>query len=863
MSLWSVQSKFDATFAVGRMRRLLLSFVTMGTAALAVADSANAQIDPVEVAVGAFVAGGAAIGVHINKSEAEFLKPLVRCVADGRRVIDCPKNLLIAQLPREAQTFVRCVADGQRVDVCGRSEVFKQLPQDSRRFAECLVQEKDPVECGRKYASSQAERAAVGVIEKMKAETKNGLGEVVTPLQNIVRLVDAIARDDWEQVALNGGKAMSKLVIHAVLSTLLTQAGKYVASPVVDAIVEARADLAIDLIKALKAGDGPRIVTVMAEAYLAANFVVPCSLLPDGAVHEAVCGAASKIIGAVGKAAGAVTEALIDAIKDPLSAPGDLKDLISRTITGKDKYCGPVERVYAQNLSICYNRAAYLKLTDPAEFARFEEAIIQTGCRNEFRKCNVIDTVDRICNPVRTMFNQHAEQIAQGLTQAAEMYTRTFRSYMDTNGFACDRDTYRTGIDRFVGECESALQKQIPLSGDATWANCRPGGGQFSATNTAARVACRKAVSKVALNPDNVTDDMSAAASAYANSFRWYAEMYKERICKPNGFLPEVSNFLSLCEGSLQQTHSQCGAAPARKAACARAMETVEPSPRQVVAEVCAQPSEEPPQRTRQCFDGMVPTAAGGCACPAGREFRGRRCVLVSGPPPAVEPPPFVPPAVMPPSDPPPAPKVVRCTDGMIPTGDGSCRCPPGTFFRAGRCMRVAGPPPLPPPPIPTRPTGVRCPDGSQAAEFALCPKRCPDGRVVLQRDACPVVQPMPTRPTGVRCPGGAQAPEFALCPKRCPDGRVVLQREVCPVQVQPTPRPTPAPCPAGYRTLATPNKYGSYCELIPVATQPQPLPEARRCPLGTVGVYPRCRRLPTCGKGMEGTPPNCFPIIK
>ncbi|MDP4429505.1 hypothetical protein, partial [Escherichia coli] len=82
-------------------------------------------------------------------------------------------------------------------------------------------------------------------------------------------------------------------------------------------------------------------------------------------------------------------------------------------------------RVYAQNLSICYNRAAYLKLTDPAEFARFQEYINQTGCRDEFLRCNIASSVNPICEPVRTMFNQHAEQIAQGLTQAAEMYTRT------------------------------------------------------------------------------------------------------------------------------------------------------------------------------------------------------------------------------------------------------------------------------------------------------------------------------------------------------------------------------------------------------------------------------------------------------
>ncbi|HET9535216.1 MAG TPA: hypothetical protein VFP43_07730, partial [Mesorhizobium sp.] len=539
-------------------------------------------MDPavVDLAVKAFMAGGAAIGVPITPNEAEIVTPLVQCIADGASIPDCGKSILISKLPKETRDFVTCLTDGRDPGRCTQDQVFRQLPPRARDLAECLARQADAVECGKRFATTEAERAAAGAIDKLRTEVRNPLGEVITPIQNIVRVVDAIAREDWESVALNGGKAVAKYVIRIVLSTLLTQAGSFLAGPVIDTIIESRIDLAINLIGALKARDAPRISEVIVEAYLLSNVEITCALIPEGAVKEAICGAAGKIIGAIGEGAGQVTESLIGAVKDPLSVPGDLRDLISTTITGKDRNCGPAERVYADNFPICYHRAAYLKITDPKAYPEFDRWLNQTGCRDPFLRCHISKTVTRVCTPLHSMFNRHVDELARALTDTAAIYTRSFIPYMENNGFACDRDAYQIGIDRFIGECENALQKQIPLFGDGTWGNCRPGGAQqLWSKETAAKAACSKAVRQVALSPANVVNETDFAALSYADSFRWYAELYKDRICKPGAYDAEINNFVGLCAASLETSVSACGSPADRHQACRRALGQIVPRP--------------------------------------------------------------------------------------------------------------------------------------------------------------------------------------------------------------------------------------------------------------------------------------------
>jgi hypothetical protein len=56
-----------------------------------------------------------------------------------------------------------------------------------------------------------------------------------------------------------------------------------------------------------------------------------------------------------------------------------------------------------------------------------------------------------------------------------------------------------------------------------------------------------------------------------------------------------------------------------------------------------------------------------------------------------------------------------------------------------------------------------------------------------------------------------------------------------------------------------TPSRYGT-----PGCPYPSFGVTNRACPVGTRGIWPRCRTIrgATCGKGMTGRPPNCYPVL-
>ena len=56
-----------------------------------------------------------------------------------------------------------------------------------------------------------------------------------------------------------------------------------------------------------------------------------------------------------------------------------------------------------------------------------------------------------------------------------------------------------------------------------------------------------------------------------------------------------------------------------------------------------------------------------------------------------------------------------------------------------------------------------------------------------------------------------------------------------------------------------TPARYG-----MPGCHYPRFGTSRPRCPYGSIGFWPRCRKIAgaTCGTGMTGTPPKCYPIL-
>ena len=724
------------------LRRLMLVCVLACLAAIL--SPVTAFADEVDIAVDAFAVGGRAVGVSIGNTETALVKSVVRCatnVAQPRALLECAREELVKRLPQDAQPLVRCLTNGEAMEQCAMRPAIAKLPPQVRGLAECIAKREDIASCGQRFGTDQlrqAERAALNqafaTFEKLKidAAAKNPLADTSGSIQNVIKVAEGIRDDNWAQVLLYGGPEVYKVAGKILLRVFLGPKASML-DPAVDALVQHRVDLFTNIVKAAKAQDDRRLGELTVEAYVYLNLplVQACALVPAGDLKELSCGNLGRLVQTLAEAGGTVTEALVDAVKDPLSVPGDLKDLISRTITGKDKNCGPAERVYAANFPVCYHRAAYLKIADPGAFGEFNRWLNQTGCRDPFLRCHISSTVTRICSPFQSTFNRHVDEIARALTQASDIYTRSFIPYMEANGFACDRDRYQIGIDRFVGECESALNKQVPLEGDGTWETCRhQSGQQLWARNTAAKAACSKAVARVALSPPNVSNQISSAASTYASSFRWYAEMYKERVCNPNEYNAELSKFIGLCEESLRSSSSVCGSPTELRDACTRAMGEIDPSPRQVVAEVCAQQSTQRPPRVVRCFEGMVRTVDGLCACPPGKVIRHGRCVIepASAPAPGIVAPP-----------PPSAPSPRRCTGDLVLTAQGGCACPTGTVQQRGnRCIRVASPPPTP---GPTPCTGdlIRTPRGDCA-----CPPETVQRGNRCVREAAPRPQAPP-----------------------------------------------------------------------------------------------------------------------
>jgi hypothetical protein len=482
---------YQGTYHRSLWRILKRSFLFIALClAFAIAPRSSYALDAVDITIEAFAVGGAAIGIPITDSEKKLLKPLLSCIVDGEPVVNCGKKAIVQQLPPESQKLVGCIVDGKNVAQCAKDEALSHLPPNSQQLANCVATRADITECG-KFAATEAEKAAFTAAEALK------VGEATGPIQNIINTVDAIAREDWQKVLENGGKAVAKYVINTVITGLLPGAGVAIA-PVVNAVVDFQFNLVVDLLNAIKANDWAAIARIGTEAYLGYGKEVVCSVIPAGAVKEAICGTLGKVISALGKTAGAIVGPVIDVIKDILGAFGSVFEDIGKIFSGKASNCGKPEQYYSNNFLLCYNRGAYIKLSDPAKFDQFE-GDVYLRCRQHFIKCETSATVTRICEPLRNLFRNHTADLEKALKESAAAYARSRRPYVEANrSRICSPHYYQSEADNFLNGCENALKKTYPLIGDATSPDCRPDpkrcAGMFvCSTPSAHQVACQRA----------------------------------------------------------------------------------------------------------------------------------------------------------------------------------------------------------------------------------------------------------------------------------------------------------------------------------------------------------------------------------
>ena len=467
------RTPFDWSSLRRAPRRVLLSLGVL-CLGIVVASRASHAVDPaVDLAVEAFAAGGMAIGMPITQTEKAFLKPLVQCAVDGKPVLECGKAALLqtvlGQLPKESQAFAGCIARGGNVARCATSEAIGKLPPQARSLASCLAQGSDVAYCASQTATGQmpAEaRSALAALGNLKADARAKLTQSTTTIQNIINVADGIAREDWEKVATNGGKAVAKYVIRTVLTTLLSQVGSALVGPVVDSLVENRMDLAINLVNALKSGDTGRIARALVEAYLYLNLPVvqACALIPSGAVKEAVCGLVADILGAIADVGGEVGEKGEEGYNA-------LQDLLS----GRRDDCGTRDLYYDAKFAFCKHHAAIAKNLDPDKYRRMEESLYQ-GCRAHFHPCakrligSTSDRISDICNPVRDRFRRDVDAVSGGLKDRATAFARSYPllQLKLEKGEDCDA----RASQQFFIDCTKALQDQDRLAS----ASCRVDG---------------------------------------------------------------------------------------------------------------------------------------------------------------------------------------------------------------------------------------------------------------------------------------------------------------------------------------------------------------------------------------------------
>ncbi len=622
-------------------RRVLLSLGVLWLG-LVLAPRTGHAVDPaVDLAVEAFAIGGAAISVPVGKHEKVFLKGLVQCAVDGRPVLECGKEALIQTvlggLPKESQAFAGCIASGGNVARCASNEMINKLPPGAARtLASCVAQGREVSDCGKQIATAQlteAQRSALATLANVKADAGVSLTRSTSSIQNIINVADGIARGDWEVVIKNGGKVAAKYVIRTVLTALLSQAGTALAGPVIDALVENRMDLAIDLINALKSGDPGRIAraTVQAYLYLSLPVVQACALFPSGAVKEAVCGFVADILGEIADFGGKVVDTAAD---EGEKRYNDIQDFLS----GNRDDCGTRWQYYDGHFAFCKYQAAIAKERNHDSYAKMEESLYQ-GCRAHFHPCakrligSTSDRISDICNPVRDKFRREVDGISGSLKDRVGAFARGYvpQKIQLEHGENCETRSSQN----FIVDCIKALQKQdqdqdLRLSG-----SCRVDG---------IKKAPAPSYLSACIDASFVGDSADLRPNLMAQC------TYPVETPPPTPVLrPPLQ---------LQTPEGQCpeGTRPVGRYRCvpiAAPPPPVQPPPRIVQPPpqiVQPPPPVLPPPPT--CRDGMVLEAGGGCECRQGTVLSGGRCVQ-------------------------------PCPPGMTGTPP-NCRCPGGSVLSGG-----------------------------------------------------------------------------------------------------------------------------------------------------------------------------------
>ena len=229
-------------FSGGMLRRLALVVVT-ALAILASATRASLADDAqqaADIAVEAFTAGGAIVGVNLGPTEKALAKSVVACGVRGKPVIDCARDELVKLLPQDARPFAHCLLKRTPVAECSKRFVISKLPPQAQGLATCIAQRADFLSCGEQFGVDQGQRAAFNTLNALKADGRDALGQPGTgTMRNILGLAQGIRDDNWEKVIQHGGPEIAKIAGKALLRVFLGPAAAPL-DPAVDALIQNR-----------------------------------------------------------------------------------------------------------------------------------------------------------------------------------------------------------------------------------------------------------------------------------------------------------------------------------------------------------------------------------------------------------------------------------------------------------------------------------------------------------------------------------------------------------------------------------------------------------------------------------------------
>jgi hypothetical protein len=209
--------------------------------------------------------------------------------------------------------------EGTRFDLCAAKDLLNSsgLPpsvqQHAQQLLTCISQTGNLGSCADQPKTAR-EQEVLGVIGALKADAQSdamieldaaGGGS----LRNIISLSKANFANDWPKVSFDGGvelyKGAAKIVLNIFLPGVLTTLpGQNVGvAPIVDAIIEARADALAKVTAAAANHDLGGVVEGVAEAYMSDSAVASCAILNEVStdLKAAVCGPIGDIIHSIAR----------------------------------------------------------------------------------------------------------------------------------------------------------------------------------------------------------------------------------------------------------------------------------------------------------------------------------------------------------------------------------------------------------------------------------------------------------------------------------------------------------------------------------------------------------------------------------